>query len=70
MVSLLINAFSPIIKFTNSHCPILTEFDEEFEVCSYSNVSDIIKEINELKNCNIETYEKHNKVNNSIKKVI
>ena len=57
-----------IIKFTNSHCPILTEFDEEFEVCSYNNINDIIQEINELKNGNIETYEKHKSVNYAIEK--
>lgn len=57
-----------VIKFTNSHCPILTEYDEEFEVCSYNNINDIIKEINELKKCNIETNEKHKKVNDSIVK--
>jgi hypothetical protein len=57
-----------IVKFTNSHCPILTEFDEEFEVCSYNNINDIIQEINELKNGNIETYEKYKSVNDAIEK--
>lgn len=58
----------PIIKFQNSHCPILTDFDEEFEVCSYNNINDIIQEINELKNGNIETYEKHKRINDAIVK--
>ena len=57
-----------IIKFTNNHCPILTEFDEEFEVCSYNNINDIIQEINELKQGNIEIYEKHKSVNEAIEK--
>lgn len=58
----------PIIKFTNSHCPILTEYDKEFEVCSYNNINDILQEINELKNGNIKTYEKHKNVSNAIVK--
>lgn len=57
-----------IIKFTNSHCPILTEFDEEFEVCSYNNINDIIQEINKIKSGNIETYEKYKSINNAIEK--
>jgi hypothetical protein len=58
----------PIIKFTNSHCPILVEFDEEFQECSYNNINDIIQEINNLKNGNSETYKKHKKVNDAIEK--
>ena len=46
----------PIIKFKNNHCPMQTEFDEEFEVCSYNNINDIIQEINEIKKGNIEKY--------------
>lgn len=58
----------PIIKFTNIYCPILTKFDEEFEECSYNNINDIIQEINELKNGNIETYDKYKRVNDAIVK--
>ena len=57
-----------IIKFTNSHCPILTEFDEEFDVCSFNNINDIVQEINELKKGNIEIHEKHKCVNDAIVK--
>lgn len=46
----------PTVKFTNSYCPILSEFDEEFEKCSYNNIDDIIQEINKIKNGNIEKY--------------
>ena len=54
----------PIIKFTNSHCLILTEFDEEFEVCSYEKIDDIIRDINELKN----NSNKYKSINDSIRK--
>ncbi|APC41618.1 glycosyltransferase family protein [Clostridium estertheticum] len=57
-----------IIKFTNYHCPILTEFDEEFKTCSYNNINEIIQEIKEIKNGSIETYNKYTDINNSIRK--
>ncbi|WP_160687136.1 glycosyltransferase [Clostridium sp. C2-6-12] len=57
-----------IIKFTNNHCPILTEFDEEFKECSYKNVEGIIEEIKLIKEGNIETLNKHKKINASIEK--
>lgn len=58
----------PIIKFANRHCPILTEYDDEFEVCTFNNLNDIIQEINEIKNCNTETCLKHDKITDSIVK--
>lgn len=58
----------PIIKFRNTHSPILTEFDEEFQVCTYDNINEIIKEINKIKNENIETKDKYKKVNEAIVK--
>lgn len=57
-----------IIKFTNPHCPILTEFDEEFKSCSYNNINEIIQEINDIKSGSIETCNKYRNINNSIRK--
>ena len=34
-----------IMKFSNSHCPILTDFDDELKACSYSSVNEIVQEI-------------------------
>ena len=52
----------PVIKFSNDHCSILTEYDEEFEACSYNNLVDIISEVNKIKNGDLETLKKHKKV--------
>lgn len=40
----------PIVKFTNTHCPILTDYDEELNVCSFNSISEVIQEIKELRN--------------------
>lgn len=52
----------PVIKFSNDHCSILTEYDEEFEACSYNKLDDIISEVNKIKNGDPETLKKHKKV--------
>ncbi|WP_139902247.1 glycosyltransferase [Clostridium thermarum] len=46
----------PIIKFRNSYCPILTEYDEEFYVCSFDNINGVIEELYKLKN-NMKKYQ-------------
>lgn len=58
----------PIIKFSNSHCPMQTEFGEELEVCNHTNINDILQEINKIRNGDIETYKKFKKANDSIVK--
>lgn len=58
----------PIIKFNNTHCPIISEFDEEFKSCSYGDINNIVQEVNNIKNGNIETIEKHKKISDSIEK--
>jgi hypothetical protein len=40
----------PIVKFTNSHCPILTDYDDELKVCSFNSISEVVQEIKELRN--------------------
>lgn len=57
-----------VIKFTNNHCPILTEFDEELKECSYDTVEDIISEIKNIQKGNLDTLNKNETINNSIVK--
>jgi hypothetical protein len=57
-----------IVKFTNHHCPILTEFDEEFKVCSYNTVENVIEEIKLIKEGSLDTINKYKNINDSIEK--
>lgn len=57
-----------VIKFTNNHCPILTEFDEEFKECSYKTVDEIIEEIKNIQKGNLDTLSKNEAINNVIVK--
>lgn len=58
----------PAIKFTNSHCPILTEFDDEYKEASFSSISEIIEEIKNISLKDRRVMEKYNNINKSIKK--